>query len=146
MNLLITLHYHHFNLKYYNTRIHKNHETLTDNSFCNIPNFEIKNSVSGNSTTILSDHLPQFFLIPDFFSNSPLSKYNIMNHNWKNFNSQEYLEDFNKTNWDENLQLNKNSVNVSFNNYLDIINTLITKYAPIKNLIRSRGNFFKSHG
>ena len=69
-----------------------------------------------------------------------------MNHNWKNFNSQEYLEDFNKTNWDENLQLNKNSVNVSFNNYLDIINTLITKYAPIKNLIRSRGNFFKSHG
>ena len=24
-----------------------------------------------------------------------------MNHNWKNFNSQEFLEDFNKTNWDE---------------------------------------------
>ena len=42
------------------TRIHKNHKTVTDNIFCNIPNFEIKNSVSGNITTILSDHFPQF--------------------------------------------------------------------------------------
>ena len=57
-----------------------------------------------------------------------------MTHDQKNFNSQGFLEDFNKTNWDKNLQLNKNSVNVSFNNYLDTINTLITKHAPIKKL------------
>ena len=42
-----------------------------------------------------------------------------MTHDWN-------LEDLNKTNWDENLQLNKNNVNVSFHNYLDTINTLIT--------------------
>ena len=104
------------------TRIHENHKTLIDNIFSNAPNFEIKNSVSGNITATLSDQLPQFFLIPDLFSNSPPSKYNIMTHDRKNFNSQEFLEDFHKTNWDENLQLNKNIVNVSFNNYLDTIN------------------------
>ena len=32
------------------TRLHKNHETLIDNVFCNIPSFEIKNSVSGSIT------------------------------------------------------------------------------------------------
>ena len=120
------------------TRIHKNHKTLIDNIFCNIPNFEIKTSVSGNITTTLSDHLPQLFLISDFFSNSPPSKYNIMTHDWKNFNSQEFLEDFNKTNWDKNLQLNKSSVIVSFNNYLDTINTSITKHAPIRKLNKTQ--------
>ena len=94
--------------KFQSTTIHKNHKTLIDNIFCNISNFEIKNLISGNITTTLSDYLPQFFLIPDVFSNSPPSKYNIMTHDWKNFNSQECLEDFNKKNWDENLQLNKN--------------------------------------
>ena len=94
--------------KFQPNRIHKNHKTLIDNIFCNISNFEIKNSISGNITTTLSDYLPQFFLIPDVFSNSPPSKYNIMTHDWKNFNSQECLEDFNKKNWHENLQLNKN--------------------------------------
>ena len=62
------------------TRIHKSHKTLINNIFYNIPNFEIKNSVSGNITTTLSDHLAQFFLMPNFFSNSPPSKYNIMTH------------------------------------------------------------------
>ena len=31
-----------------------------------------------------------------------------------------------------NLQINKNNVNVSFNNYLDTIDTLIIKHASIK--------------
>ena len=79
------------------TRIHKNPKTLVDNIFCNIPNFKIKNAVSGNITTTLSDFFQQFFLIPDLFSHSPPPKYNIMNHDWKNFNGQEFLEDFKKT-------------------------------------------------
>ena len=55
-----------------------------------------------------------------------------MIHDWKNLNGQIFLEDFHKTNWDENLQINKNNVNVSFNNYLDTIDTLIIKHASIK--------------
>ena len=56
-----------------------------------------------------------------------------MTPDWKNFNNQNFLEDFSKINWEENLQISKNNVNVSSNNYLDTINTLVTKHAPIKN-------------
>ena len=46
-----------------------------------------------------------------------------MTRDCKKFNNQEFLEDLNRRNWDENLQINKSNVNVSFNNYLDTINT-----------------------
>ena len=85
------------------SRLHKNRKTLINNIFHNIPNFEIKNLVSGNIATTLSGHLPQFFLIPDFFSNLPPSKCNIMTHDCKYFTDQDFLEDFNKIHWDEKL-------------------------------------------
>ena len=62
------------------SRIFKNSKTLIDNIFCNIPHTQIKNAISGNITSTLSDHLPQFFFLPDFFSNSSPSKYNVMTH------------------------------------------------------------------
>ena len=58
-----------------------------------------------------------------------------MTHDWKNLNSQNLnktKKNLNKTNWDENLQKTENNVNVSFNNYLDTIDTLISKHAPMK--------------
>ena len=65
---------------FWNKQIDK---TFIDNNFCETTNFEIKKSVSGNITITLSDHLTQFFLIPDFFSKSPPSKYNILTLDWK---------------------------------------------------------------
>ena len=35
-----------------------------------------------------------------------------MTHDWKNFNNQEFSEDFSKISWDETFQINKNNVNV----------------------------------
>ena len=52
-------------------RISKNSETLIDNVFCNILSPLIKSTISGNISSIMSDHLPHFFTIPDFSSNSP---------------------------------------------------------------------------
>ena len=54
------------------TRISKNSKTLTDNILCNIPTSLIKTAMFGNISSSISDHLPQFFMLPDFFSNSPL--------------------------------------------------------------------------
>ena len=45
-----------------------------------------------------------FFILPEFFSKSPQTKYNI-SHDWEKFNNQSFLEDFEKINWNQVLQL-----------------------------------------
>ena len=52
------------------TRVCKNSKTLIDNIFYNTPNPLAKSAISGNISFSISDHLQQFFLLPDFFSNS----------------------------------------------------------------------------
>ena len=46
------------------TRISTTSKTLTDNIFSNI---HTPSSVSGNLTSSISDHLPQFLIVPDIF-------------------------------------------------------------------------------
>ena len=65
------------------TRISSNSKSLIDNIFCNIPNPLIKSAMSGNISSSISDHLPQFFIRPEFFSKSPPTKYNIISHDWE---------------------------------------------------------------
>ena len=113
-------------------KISKNTEILIDNIFCNLLNPLIKSTISGNISSIMSDHLPQFFTIPNFFSNSPPTKYNMF-YDWENFNDQSFLEDFEKINWDQKLQLNQDNVNITFENYLNTANTLINFHTPFKN-------------
>ena len=47
------------------TRISNNSKTLIDNIFCNIPNPLVKSGMSGNISSSISDHLPQFFILPE---------------------------------------------------------------------------------
>ena len=86
------------------TRVSNNSKTLIDNIFCNIPSPLVKRAISGNISSSISDHLPQLFILPDFFSNSPPTKYNIMLHDWENFNNQSFLGDFEKISWNQVLQ------------------------------------------
>ena len=72
------------------TRISNNSKTLIDNIFCNIPNTLVKSAMSGNISSSISDHLPQFFILPEFFSKSPPTKYNIISHDWEKFNNQSF--------------------------------------------------------
>ena len=53
------------------TRIRDSSKTLIDNIFSNSL---IENTISGNLTAALSDHLPQFIILPNIFSNPPSSK------------------------------------------------------------------------
>ena len=53
------------------TRISNNSKTLIDNIFCNIPNTLVKSAMSGNISSSISDHLPQFFILPEFFLKVP---------------------------------------------------------------------------
>ena len=90
--------------------------------------------MSGNISLSISDHLPQFIILPEFFSKSPPTKYNIISHDWEKFDNQSFLQDFEKINWNQVLQLNQNNVNIAFENYLNTVNTLINSHTPLKKL------------
>ena len=111
------------------TRISNNSKTLIDNIFCNIPNPLVKSAMSGNISSGISNQLPQFFILPEFFSKSPLTKYSIVSHDWEKFNNQLFLENFEKINWNQVLPLNQDNVNITFQSYLNIMNTLINSHA-----------------
>ena len=65
------------------TRLTNNSKTLIDNIFSNILGLD---SVSGNLTATVSDHLPQFLIASNIFSNSPSgNKSNIYERNETNF-------------------------------------------------------------
>ena len=43
------------------------------------------NNISGNITATILDHLPQFLIPPDIFSNPPSTKLNIFEGDWSKF-------------------------------------------------------------
>ena len=45
-----------------------------------------------------------------------------------------FLDDFNEVNWIFAVETDKNYVNISFNNYVSKVNSLIMSYVPMKKL------------
>ena len=68
------------------TRISGCSKTIIDNISSNIAEPLIKNVATGNITFSISDHLPQFFFLPDFFSNNYTYKKNAEVYDWSRFN------------------------------------------------------------
>ena len=102
----------------------------------------VKYAMSGNISSGISDHLPQCFILPELFSNfPPPAKYNIISHDQEKFNGQSFLEDFEKINWNQVLQLNQDNVNITFKTYLNTVNTLINYHAPLKKLNKKQRKF-----
>ena len=62
------------------TKVCKKSKTLIDNIFCNKPNPLVQTAISRNISSTISDHLPLFLILPDFFSNSIPTKYNIISY------------------------------------------------------------------
>ena len=98
---------------------------------------------SGNISSRISDHLPQFFILPEFYSKSPPTKYNIISHDWEKFNNKLFLQNFEKTNWNQVFQLNQNNVNITFENCLTTVNTLINSHARFKKTQQKTKKVFK---
>ena len=61
-------------------------------------------------------------------------------------NNQSFLENFEKVNWNEVLQLNQDNVNITFENCLNTVNTSINSYAPSKKLNKKQRKFQKKPG
>ena len=73
------------------TRISTTSKTLIDNIFSNI---HTPTSVSGNITSSISDHLPQFLIVSDIFLNLSPPKSNIYERDWNNFDQENFIPDY----------------------------------------------------
>ena len=59
--------------------------TLIDNIYSNVIT---PNNITGNITATISDHLPQFLIAPNIFSNPTSTKLNIFERDWSEFDQE----------------------------------------------------------
>ena len=121
---------------------------LIDNIFCNIPNPLLQSAISANITFSISDYLPRFFILSDYFTNSSPTKSNIIFHDSQYFNNQLFFADVETINWNQVLQLN---LSLTLDNYPSTVDALIDSHAPLKNVplknvAKNKISFNKNHG
>ena len=78
------------------TRITSSSKTLIANIFSNSLNF--LQGISGNFTVSISDHLPQFLIIPRENFHPP-KKHNIYKRDTKNFDKENFIGELINTDW-----------------------------------------------
>ena len=110
------------------TRITTHSKTLIDNIFSNDPNFS--QGVSGNFTFSISDHLPQFLLMP-MEDNLPPKKHNIY-YRSKTYDKEDIVADFLNINWQEVLQVEKMDTNYSLEMFENKMKEIFDKHVPLK--------------
>ena len=92
------------------TRITSHSKTIIDNIFSNYISHEI---ISGNITANISDHLPQFLLVPNILSNSSTQKSNFYERDWSKFKQENFILDYFDKDWADLLQIDQQNVNLS---------------------------------
>ena len=116
------------------TRITSHSNSLIDNIFSNVIDPDI---ISGNSTATISDHLPQFAIIPNMLGNIPGNKSNICGRDWSKFDQENFILDYFSVDWEDLLKINELNAKYLTKIYLDKTNMLLDTYAPLKKLINT---------
>ena len=111
------------------TRITPDFSTLIDNIFTNVVNESL---VSGNLTFSISDHLAQFLIYPQITMNNKEKKPQYK-RNYKNLSTTNFKQDLDNLNWTET---QKCDTKTSLENLLQVINTLLDRHAPLKQLTK----------
>ena len=120
------------------TRITSHSNTLIDNVFSNVIDPDI---ISGSFTATISDHLPQFAIIPNMFGNIPGNKSNIYERDWSKFDQENFIQDYFSVDWEDLLKINELNADNSTKIYLDKINILLDTYAPLKKINKYKLKF-----
>ena len=120
------------------TRITSHSNTLIDNIFSNVIDPDI---ISGNLTATISDHLPQFAIIPNIFGNISRNKSNIYERDWSKFDQENFIIDYFSVDWEDLLKTDELNVDNSTKIYLDKINMLLDTYAPLKKINKYKLKF-----
>ena len=92
-------------------------------------------------TATISDHLPQFSIIPDVFGNIPCNKSNIFERDWSKFDSDNFILDYFSVEWEDLLKIDELNVDKSTKKFLDKINMLLDTYAPLKRVKKHKLKF-----
>ena len=119
-------------------RITSHSNTLIDNIFSNVIDPDI---ISGNLTATISDHLPQFSIIPNIFGNISGNKSNIYERDWSKFDKENFILDYFCVDWEDLLKTDELNADNSTRMYLDKINMLLDTYAPLKRLNKYKMKF-----
>ena len=85
-------------------------------------------------TSTISDHLPEFAIIPNMFGNILGNKSNIYESDWSQFDEENVILDYYLVDREVLLKIDELNADNSTKIYLDKINMLDT-YAPLKRII-----------
>ena len=120
------------------TRITSDSNTLIDKIFSNAIDPDI---ISGNLTAAISDHLPQFSIIPNMLGNIPSSKSNICERDWSKFDTENFILDYFSFDLEDLLKIDEINADNSTKRFLDKINILLDTYAPLKRVKKYKFKF-----
>ena len=110
------------------TRITEKTATLTDNILINN---SVLNCISGNITTSISDHLPQFIVLDSLLGiSTDGNSSQILYRSFKNFNEENFSNDINKINW--TFATENNDINLGFETLPCLTDKMLDKHAPVK--------------
>ena len=107
------------------TRITSHSNTLIDNIFSNVIDPDI---ISGNLTATISDHLPQFAIIPNMFGNIPGNKSNIYEKDCSKFDQENFILHYFSVDWEDLLKIDELNPDNSTKIYLDKMNMLLDTF------------------
>ena len=83
-------------------------------------------------TATISDHLPQFAIVPNMFGNILGNKSNIHESDWSKFDRENFILDCFSVDWEGLLKFDELNTDNSTKIYLDKINRLLDTYAPLQ--------------
>ena len=85
-------------------------------------------------TSTISDHLPEFAIIPNMFGNILGNKSNIYESDWSQFDEENVILDYYLVDREVLLKIDELNADNSTKIYLDKI-TMLGTYAPLKRII-----------
>ena len=100
-----------------------------------------KDIICGNITATISDHLLQFLVSPNTFANPPSNKSNVFERDWSKFDQENFILDYFDIDLSNLLNLNEKNVDLSTNNFLNAMNSLLNEYAPFKKISKYKLKF-----
>ena len=87
-------------------------------------------------TTNISDHLPQFIILPNIFSNLTYNESNIYERDW----SKKTLLDYFSVDWNSIIN-NDKGANLYFNSFFKRINAILDNHAPLRKVTKKKLRF-----